>query len=307
MGSLIEVEQVTQRLGSRTALDALSLTIEPGTVVGVLGPNGAGKTTLIRLVSGLTRPSSGTIRWNGEKVTAPFAPALRRRIGLVPQDTALYDELTVRQNLRFAADLFGVALPGDRVDEVLELVGLAQRTRDRAGSLSGGMQRRLTLARALVHDPEFLILDEPTLGVDVEGRHALWGHIRYLRRAGKTVLISTNHLDEAEALCDRILVLKDGRRIAYGTAGELLSHTGRCVEIDCFDGGVAEMKACIAALPGVTRILSNEVGLTVHLPHGESPDAITSVALSSGVVQSVRVRPPDMVEIFHALARAQDG
>src|SRR5689334_20992396 len=179
MGSPIEIEHVSQRLGSRTALDSLSLTIEAGTVVGLLGPNGAGKTTLIRLVSGLTRPSSGTIRWNGEKVTAPFAPELRRRIGLVPQDTALYDELTVRQNLRFAADLFAVRRPGDRVDEVLELVGLTKRARDRAGSLSGGMQRRLSLARALIHDPDFLILDEPTLGVDVEGRHALWGHIRY--------------------------------------------------------------------------------------------------------------------------------
>jgi ABC-2 type transport system ATP-binding protein len=307
MGSRIELESVTQRLGARVALDAFSLTIEPGTVVGVLGPNGAGKTTLIQLVAGLARPVVGKIRWNDVEVTAPFEPALRRRIGLVPQNTALYEELTVQQNLRFAADLFGVANARARIAEVLDLVALRMRSKDRAGSLSGGMQRRLALARALIHDPEFLILDEPTLGVDLEGRHALWGHVRHLRRIGKTVLISTNHLDEAQALCDRIVVLKDGRRIAYGPASELLSRTGRCIEVDCYDGGVPEVQDSIARLPGVTRIQANEIGLTVHIPHGASADPITSIALDSALVQSVRVRAPDMVEMFEALSGAGDG
>jgi ABC-2 type transport system ATP-binding protein len=272
----------------------------------VLGPNGAGKTTLIELVAGLARPSEGTIRWHGEAVASPFPREVRRRIGVVTQQTALYDELTVRQNLRFAADLFGVARRDQRIAEVLELVGLANRIKDRAGSLSGGMQRRLALGRALLHDPDLLILDEPTLGVDVEARHALWGHVRWLRRSGKTVLISTNHLDEAEALCDRIVVLRDGRRVTEGDPAELLARTGRLVEIDCAAGGVAAVRQLVDALPEIGRIDETEVGLTVHVAHGLSPDAITSAALASELVQSVRVRPPDMLEVFQALTEASD-
>ena len=200
--TLIEVQDVTQRFRARVALERFSLSITEGTVVGILGPNGAGKTTLIELVAGLNRPVDGAVRWRGERIVSPFPREIRRRIGVMTQYTALYEELTVRQNLRFSADLFGVESRDRRIDEVLELIGLPSRANDQAGSLSGGMQRRLALGRALLHNPELLILDEPTLGVDVEARHALWGHVRSLRRSGKTFLISTNHLDEAEALCE---------------------------------------------------------------------------------------------------------
>jgi ABC-2 type transport system ATP-binding protein len=305
--TLVEVEEATQRFGSRVALDRFSISIEEGTVVGILGPNGAGKTTLINLVAGLSRPVSGAVRWRGDAMTAPFPREVRRRIGMVTQETALYDELTVRQNLRFAADLFGVQERDQRIGAVLELVGLSERIKDRAGSLSGGMQRRLALGRALLHDPELLILDEPTLGVDVEARHALWGHVRWLRRSGKTVLISTNHLDEAEALCDWIVVLRDGRRVTEGDPAELLARTGRLVEIDCLAGSVDAVRERIAQLPGIGRIDVNEVGLTVHVPHGDSPDAVTVAALDTDVVQSVRVRPPDMLEVFQSLTDAGDA
>jgi ABC-2 type transport system ATP-binding protein len=292
---------VSQRFGRRVALDRLSLSIGAGEVVGVLGPNGAGKTTLISLVSGLARPASGSVHWRGREVSTPFPAEIRRRIGVVTQETALYDELTVRQNLRFAAELYGVARRNERIDEVLELVGLAGRSRDRVGSLSGGMQRRVALARALVHDPELLILDEPTLGVDVETRHALWGHVRWLRRAGKTILISTNYLDEAEALCDRVLVLREGLCVAEGPAEELLSQTGRCVEIDCRDGAVGAIQERIARLPGIGRVDETAVGLTVHVPHGKPTEPLTAI-LTSELVQSFRVRAPDMIEIFQSLA-----
>ena len=152
--ALVEVQEVTQRFRSRVALDRFSMAIHEGTVLGILGPNGAGKTTLIHLVTGLTRPASGAVRWRGEALASPFPREVRRRIGLVTQETALYDELTVRQNLRFAADLFGVEPRDRRIADVLELVGLTARAKDRAGSLSGGMQRRLALGRALLHDPE---------------------------------------------------------------------------------------------------------------------------------------------------------
>jgi ABC-2 type transport system ATP-binding protein len=284
------------------ALDHFSLTIAEGTVVGILGPNGAGKTTVMDLLGGLGRPSSGTVRWRGEAVRAPFPKELRSQIGVLTQETSLYDELTVRQNLRFAADLFALRERDRRIAEVLELVGLTGRLRDRAGALSGGMQRRRARAPALLHDPELLVLDEPTLGVDVESRHAIWQHIRWLRRTGKTVVVSTNHLDEAEALCDRIVVLRDGRRLTEGEPADLLRQTGRLVEIDCLAGSVGEVRARLEALPGIGRVEVTEVGVTVHVPHGGSADRVALAALETEMAQSVRVRPPDMVEVFRALA-----
>jgi ABC-type multidrug transport system ATPase subunit len=304
---LIELDEATKRFGGRVALDRFSLAIAPGVVVGILGPNGAGKTTVLNLVAGLSRPTSGAVRWRGRAVSSPFPTEIRRRIGVVTQETALYDELTVRQNLRFAADLFGVPERDARVAEVLELTGLAERSKDRAGALSGGLRRRLALGRALLHDPDFLILDEPTLGVDVEARHALWGHVRRLRHDGKTVLVSTNQLDEAEALCDRIVVLRDGRRVTEGDPADLLARTGRAVEIDCVDGGAVAVAAEIAALPGIVRIDETEVGLTVHVEHGTSPQAVATAALESERVASVRVRAPDMVEVFQSLTEERDG
>jgi ABC-2 type transport system ATP-binding protein len=163
------------------------------------------------------------------------------------------------------------------------------------------MQRRLALARAILHEPAFLVLDEPTLGVDVEARHALWGHVRWLRRNGKTVLLSTNHLDEAEALCDRIVVLHNGRQVTEGKPEELLSRTGRCVEIDCRDGSVGQVRQQLESVIGVRRIDVTDVGLTVLVDHGHSPDALAALALSSDLVQSVRMRAPDMVEVFQSL------
>lgn len=305
MPALVELRDVTKRFGARTALDRFSLAIESEEVVGVLGPNGAGKTVILSIASGLSRPTEGTVSWRGAPVTSPFPRDLRRQIGLLTQDTAIYSELSVRQNLQFAADLFGVR-GGGRVDEVMALLGLTERSKDRAGVLSGGMQRRLALARTILHEPALLILDEPTLGVDVEVRHALWGHVRSLRRNGKTVLLSTNHLDEAEALCDRIVVLQDGRKVAEGRPEELLSRTGRCVEIDCRDGNIGWVRQRIEAVSGVRRIDVTDVGLTVLMDHGHSPDALAAVALGIDLVQSVRMRAPDMVEVFQSLTETAD-
>jgi ABC-2 type transport system ATP-binding protein len=301
---IVELCAVSQRYRKRTALDQVSLAIPAGAVVGLVGPNGAGKTTIISLVAGLTAPSAGELRWRGVPVPYPFPKDARRRLGLLPQGTALYDELTARENLRFAADLFAVARPAARVDELLELVGLADRADDRVGTFSGGMQRRLAFARALVHDPELLVLDEPTLGVDVDARHVLWGHIRRVRRMGRTVLLTTNYLDEAEALCDEVVALRDGRCIAHGSPSEILRAAGRCVEIDCQDDDVAAVGELLVRLEGVGRLEVHDMGLTVHLAPSATPDAVATAALDSGVVHGIRVRPPDMVEVLDALAGA---
>jgi ABC-2 type transport system ATP-binding protein len=297
----LELRGITQRFGGRVALDDVSLTVSGGSVVGLLGPNGAGKTTLISVVAGLTKPTAGEVWWRGERLPYPFPKAMRRDIGLLPQTNALYDELSVRQNLRFAAELYGVSDLDDRVAEVVALVGLDDRIKDRVNTLSGGMQRRVAIARALIHDPALLVLDEPSLGVDVEARHAIWSYVRRLRSTNKTVILTTNYLDEAEALCDRVVVLREGTAIADGDPAELLARTGRCVELDCGADDVESMRAAVGDLEGVQRITATDLGLTVYLEPAASPDAVAGAALQTGHVQGFRVRAPDLVEVFHAL------
>jgi ABC-2 type transport system ATP-binding protein len=297
----VSLRGVSQRFGRRLALDALSFSVPRGQILGLLGPNGAGKTTVINLVAGLSRPSAGSISWDGRTLPFPLPASARRRIGLVPQETALYDELSATDNLRFAADLFGVSAPKERVSEILAMVGLADRARDRVGTLSGGMRRRLAFGRALIHDPDLLILDEPTLGVDIDNRHAIWRHVRLLRRQGKTVLLSTNYLDEAEALCDLVVALRDGRQVASGPTAELLRSAGRCVDIDCGDDAVMAVRRSLEALAGDARLEVHGSGLTVHLGTDGPADAVAAAALGTGVVQGVRVRAPDMVEVLEAL------
>ena len=233
---VVEVVDVTCNFGRVQALDGLTLHILPGTVVGIVGPNGAGKTTLIDVICGLVRPSRGTVRVLGEDVAA-HAAALRARIGVLPQETALYDEVTALQNLRFAAALYAVPHADIRIAEVLELVGLSARARDVVRGFSGGMQRRLAIARALLHDPPLLILDEPTVGVDVEARHQIWAHIRLLKAGGRTVVLTTNYLDEAEALCDRVAILRAGKLVAEDTPAAVTVRSGRCLELECWEEG----------------------------------------------------------------------
>ncbi|HXM56434.1 MAG TPA: ABC transporter ATP-binding protein, partial [Candidatus Dormibacteraeota bacterium] len=230
----VRLLEVTVRHGKRTALDRVSLEAAEGEVLGLVGPNGAGKTTLIDVVCGLLRPRGGRAFVLGHDAVAR-SREVRRHVGLVPQETALYEEVSGWRNLRFAADLYGVARAEARIGEVLDLVGLRERAGDLVATYSGGMRRRLAIARALLHEPPLLVLDEPTLGVDVEGRHQVWQHVRALRADGRTVLLATNYLDEAEALCDQVAVLRDGRLVARDTPAGLLARAGRSVDLDVAD------------------------------------------------------------------------
>nr|WP_238420752.1 ATP-binding cassette domain-containing protein [Streptomyces taklimakanensis] len=210
------------------ALTDLSLTIEPGTVFCLLGPNGSGKTTTINLLSGLLEPTGGTVRVLGMN---PFDQRRRvlSRIALVPQETALYTDLTARENLAFHAAYYGVpgARARQRVETMLELVSLTERADHRVGTFSGGMQRRLALARALLTEPDLLFLDEPTLGVDVQSREAIWNRVRELAAEGRTVLLSTNYMEEAEQLGRQVCIIDRGRRVAIGTPRELKQQADR--------------------------------------------------------------------------------
>ncbi len=209
------------------ALDGISLEVEAGRFFGLLGPNGAGKTTLINSVVSLARPDSGAVEVFGRDAYREFREA-RRMIGVSPQEINLDKFLTVEETLLFHAGYYGVpkSKARERAEEMLERFALVERRRERVNILSGGMKRRVLFARALMHDPKVLFLDEPTAGVDVELRYKLWGYIRELNRGGLTILLTTHYLEEAEALCEEIALINGGKIAAQGTSAELKTRYG---------------------------------------------------------------------------------
>ena len=219
----IEALNVEKRYGALQALAGVSLAVAEGEFFGLLGPNGAGKTTLISIIAGLARASAGQVRVMGADVITDYRRA-RRLLGVVPQELVFDPFFTVRETLTFQSGYFGLRDNGAWLDEVLDNLGLASRADANTRALSGGMKRRLLVAQALVHKPPVIVLDEPTAGVDVELRQTLWQFIRRLNREGHTIVLTTHYLEEAQALCGRIAMLKGGRLIALDTTRALLSR-----------------------------------------------------------------------------------
>jgi ABC-2 type transport system ATP-binding protein len=219
----VRVEFDRRRQEPFVALDDATLRVEPGQVVCLLGPNGSGKTTLVNVLTGLLKPRAGHVSVLGLEPARNRAELLAR-LALVPQETAIYPELTGRENLSFHAGYYGIpsAQIKARVAEALDTVQLTGRANDRAGTYSGGMQRRLALARALMMQPDLLILDEPTLGVDVQSREAIWSRIRETARDGRAVLLTTNYMEEAQALGDRVVIIDHGRNLVDGSITDLI-------------------------------------------------------------------------------------
>lgn len=247
---MLNVQGLTKRYGGRTAVDNISFRVERGETVGLLGPNGAGKTSTIATICGIARPDAGQVTLEGLPSDAD-AHQTKRRIGLVPQDLALYEELSAWANLQLFGGLFGLetALLKQRADEALELVSLSDRRHDRVASFSGGMKRRLNLAGALLHDPDLILLDEPTVGVDPQSRNAIFDNLEALKRRGKTLLYTTHYMEEAERLCERVLIMDHGHLLADAPTDSLkaahgnlerafISLTGRGLR----DGGEAESR-----------------------------------------------------------------
>ncbi|MFO0754479.1 MAG: ABC transporter ATP-binding protein [Thermodesulfovibrionales bacterium] len=222
---MIEVTGLTKKYGKILALDALSVSIQKGEVFGLLGPNGAGKTTLIKVLTTLSRPNAGICRLDGVDIVGnPLE--IKKRIGVVPQENNLDRELTAYENLLIYAMLHKVREKEEKIREALETVDLWDRRDSVVDHFSGGMKRRLVLARALLGDPAALFLDEPSIGLDPQIRHHMWDAIRKIRREGRTVVITTHYIEEAEALCDRIGILSRGRLIALGTPSDLKACVG---------------------------------------------------------------------------------
>jgi ABC-2 type transport system ATP-binding protein len=274
-----------------------------GCVTGILGPNAAGKSTLLGIITGLHPIAEGRAWVLGEPLPTR-GTGLRRRIGVVLQETALYDELTALENLRFAASLYAVPKPARRIDEVLELLGLSDRAREVVGSLSGGLRRRLAIARALLHEPELLIIDEPTLGVDAEARHAIWAHVRLLRARGATVVVATNYLDEVLALCDTAAVLRDGRLVAHESPASLVARAGQCVDIQCAPSAIGAVNDAVATLPGVTRTEATPSGVAVFVRGDVAPEEVVQRLMQHLHIGGFRVRAADLAEVFRILERA---
>jgi ABC-2 type transport system ATP-binding protein len=231
MTPAIQVDQVCKRYGALTALDRVSLEIAQGEFFGLLGPNGAGKTTLISIIAGLTRASAGSARVMGHDVVRDYRAA-RRALGVVPQELVFDPFFTVREALRIQSGYYGLRDNGKWIDEVMEHLDLTSKADTNMRALSGGMKRRVLVGQALVHKPPVIVLDEPTAGVDVELRQALWRFIRRLNRDGHTIVLTTHYLEEAEALCGRIAMLKQGQVVALDTTQNLLNrHSGCYVEL----------------------------------------------------------------------------
>jgi ABC-2 type transport system ATP-binding protein len=212
---MLEVKGLHKRYGDLVAVEEVSFTAHPGEAVGLLGPNGAGKTTTVSMIAGLLGPDSGEVRIEGGVVRGETDP-IKRKMGLVPQDLALHDPLSARDNLALFGALYGMRGAELRraMDAALDLVGLADRAKDRVSTFSGGMKRRLNMAGALLHDPQILLLDEPTVGVDPQSRNAIFDNLEELKRRGKTLVYTTHYMEEAERLCDRIVIVDHGNVIA---------------------------------------------------------------------------------------------
>lgn len=230
MSVAVSIEGVEKRFGTLQALAGVSLQIPEGDFFGLLGPNGAGKTTLISTLAGLARPDAGCLRVMGFDVQREFREA-RRRLGVVPQELVFDPFFNVRETLRIQSGYFGIRKNDDWIDEILANLDLTSKAEVNMRRLSGGMKRRVLVAQALVHKPPVIVLDEPTAGVDVELRQGLWQFIRRLNGEGHTIILTTHYLEEAEALCNRIALLKQGRVLALERTADLLAaHPGASLE-----------------------------------------------------------------------------
>ncbi len=272
------------------ALNNVSFDIEEGEFFGLLGPNGAGKTTLISILAGLAKASEGRVLVHGHDVQTDYANS-RRLLGVVPQELVFDPFFSVREALRFQSGYFGVKNNAAWIDELLESLGLADKANANMRQLSGGMKRRVLVAQALVHKPRVIVLDEPTAGVDVELRQTLWQFVAKLNREGSTVLLTTHYLEEAEALCGRLAMLKQGRVLALATTSELLKSASSNVLRFKIDG---QLPADLAAKARIT-------GRIVQFPAHDAVDIETYLAAvrQAGLVaEDVEIRKADLEDVF---------
>jgi ABC-2 type transport system ATP-binding protein len=284
--------------GTRRAVDAIDLDVARGEILGLLGPNGAGKTTTISMVCGVVTPTRGAVTIGGVSLAdQPFVA--KAKLGLVPQDLALYEDLDAVQNLRYFGALYG--LSGQRLAQriawVLEVVGLAERAREPVKRFSGGMKRRLNIAAGLVHEPELLVLDEPTVGVDPQSRNHIFEVVRSLHARGMTVLYTSHYMEEVEALCDRVAIMDHGALLALGTIGELVAqHAGKGVELEVT--GDVDAAARAAEPHGA---VAREGALLRVEPTGHLAPVLAAIEATGATIARIESRQANLETAFLAL------
>lgn len=290
----IQIEQVYKRYGALQALGGVSLEIEQGEFFGLLGPNGAGKTTLISILAGVTLATSGVARVMGHDVVADYRLA-RRALGVVPQELVFDPFFTVRETLTIQSGYYGLRRNEAWIEEVMHNLDLTDKADTNMRALSGGMKRRVLVGQALVHKPPVIVLDEPTAGVDVELRQALWAFIRRLNGDGHTIVLTTHYLEEAEALCGRIAMLKQGRIVALDTTANLLrtTHAGCHVDVRLDADRLPEALAPLAvqqSAPGAWRLALKD--------YAELEPVLAALRTSGVRLLEMEIARPDLEEVF---------
>ena len=299
MTSAVAVTDIARRFGRVQALDGVSLAVEEGEFFGLLGPNGAGKTTLISILAGLVRPDRGSARIKGHDVVADYRLA-RRALGVVPQELVFDPFFSVRETLELQSGYFGITGNDAWIDEILHHLALTAKADANMRSLSGGMKRRVLVGQALVHKPPVIVLDEPTAGVDVELRQSLWAFIRKLNRDGHTIILTTHYLEEADALCGRIAMLKAGKVVALDTTHNLLSR---------FAGLTVRLVAPAVPAAWQPRILRREGGVTfLGLGSYAELETLLAALRQDGIaIAELALQETDLEQVFLRIMSGDTG
>ena len=301
MSHMIEIRDLTRQFGSLTAVDHLSFDVEEGEIFGLLGPNGAGKSTTISMLCTILRPTSGTARVNGFDIVRQAAD-VRKSIGIVFQDPSIDDKLTGRENMEMHADLYDV--PRDvmyqRIDEVLKLVELEDRADSPVTTYSGGMRRRLEIARSLIHYPKVLFLDEPTIGLDPQSRDHIWNYIRDLKkRENITIILTTHYMEEADKLCDRIAIIDRSKIVALDSPRSLKEQLGgETITIKTRNNALFGAKLAEAKLTEKIVSVNGELTLSVANAHTALPRVVEVAAANGVYVDSIELHEPDLDDVF---------
>ena len=311
MPAILEVHDLVKNYGDFAAVKGISFDIKEGEIFSLLGPNGAGKTTTISVLSTLYAPTSGDAVVDGHSVSKE-PMAVRRMIGVVPQELAIYDELTARENLSFWGRMYGLGGKAlkTRIDEVLEQIGLSERAKERIKTYSGGMKRRVNIGVGLLHKPRLLFMDEPTVGIDPQSRRAILDSVKDLNEQGMTVLYTTQYMEEAQELSDRVGIIDHGDLIALGTQAELSRQVGENDALILHVGEGEDAAALAAAVRTVGGVLKADVtnhAVTVIVPEAEEIlAAVVTVANEIGAkIRSVDIQEPNLEAVFlHLTGRA---
>lgn len=301
----ILVKDITKRYGDKTVLNNISFHINKGEIFGLIGPNGAGKSTLIKILTGLVKQDQGEIEIEGMRYR-DHAIDIKKMLGVVPQEIALMDTVSGRDNLAYFARLYGLTgkTLKQKVDEVLELTGLTEHQKKKVKTYSGGMKRRLNLAAAIMHKPAYLILDEPTVGVDPQSRNAIFDYVKNMNKEGTTVLYTSHYMEEVEALCDNIFILDLGKEIAYGTKENLRKILGENATVSVeTEENTRALIPMLERLAGVEAVTEKENSLELLTKSSEFhlSQLIHTIEKENQIIMNIRVQEPSLEEVFLTL------